>query len=358
MAAVCSCSTSTHPKSGSVTRHGYLPAWSPDGRRLAFSTREFIRVEERTTTDSRLRIVDLGHGRRAGRHVRRPGARRHPAGVVDRWRTPRVLVGGRWRPAARVDGRRRRRATGRRHGRHVDGVESGVVAGWLAVLVVRPGWRDERLARARRSGVGEAARRAGANGPAGDLRRVLHVRARRRRRLRDAPAGVVDLAAQPRSDRRARTHHAARAARAVSVGVARWPVGGGLRAGAVREPRGVSHGRLRAAEADDGRRARSRAELVARRDADCLWLESRRRLPAVDGRQRRPGSEAAGVESHRRVLAGVVARRHAPGLVHPRLRAVRLRRRRPARAAAAGAGRGVSAHRLGRRSDRRPGAQC
>jgi Tol biopolymer transport system component len=45
-----------------VTRHGYLPAWSPDGRRLAFSTREFIRVEERTTTESRLRIVDVATG--------------------------------------------------------------------------------------------------------------------------------------------------------------------------------------------------------------------------------------------------------------------------------------------------------
>jgi len=45
-----------------VTRQGYLPAWSPDGRRLAFSTREFTRVEERPTTDSRLRVVELGTG--------------------------------------------------------------------------------------------------------------------------------------------------------------------------------------------------------------------------------------------------------------------------------------------------------
>ncbi len=45
-----------------VTRHGYLPAWSPDGRRLAFSTREFTRVEERPTTESRLHVVDIATG--------------------------------------------------------------------------------------------------------------------------------------------------------------------------------------------------------------------------------------------------------------------------------------------------------
>ncbi len=41
---------------------GYLPAWSPDGSRLAFSTLEFSRAEERPTTDSRLMVLDLTAG--------------------------------------------------------------------------------------------------------------------------------------------------------------------------------------------------------------------------------------------------------------------------------------------------------
>lgn len=45
-----------------VTRQGYLPSWSPDGRRLAYSTREFTRVEERPVTDSRLHVVDVRTG--------------------------------------------------------------------------------------------------------------------------------------------------------------------------------------------------------------------------------------------------------------------------------------------------------
>lgn len=45
-----------------VTSHGFLPAWSPDGQRLAFSTSEFTRVEERPTTNSHLRILDLEDG--------------------------------------------------------------------------------------------------------------------------------------------------------------------------------------------------------------------------------------------------------------------------------------------------------
>lgn len=52
--------------SGAVERiaeEGYLPAWSPDGTRLAFSTLEFTRVEERTTTNGRLKVVDLRTGR-------------------------------------------------------------------------------------------------------------------------------------------------------------------------------------------------------------------------------------------------------------------------------------------------------
>jgi Tol biopolymer transport system component len=46
-----------------VAAEGYLPAWSPDGSRLVFSTLEFTRVEERATTDSRLKVVDLATGR-------------------------------------------------------------------------------------------------------------------------------------------------------------------------------------------------------------------------------------------------------------------------------------------------------
>lgn len=45
-----------------LTRQGYLPTWSPDGRRIAFSTREFTRVEERPVTDSRLHVADVISG--------------------------------------------------------------------------------------------------------------------------------------------------------------------------------------------------------------------------------------------------------------------------------------------------------
>lgn len=45
-----------------VARHGYLPSWSPQGHRLAFSTSEFTRVEERPTTNSQLWTLDLTSG--------------------------------------------------------------------------------------------------------------------------------------------------------------------------------------------------------------------------------------------------------------------------------------------------------
>lgn len=45
-----------------VTSQGYLPAWSPDGTRIAFSTLDYTRVEERPTTDSRLLIADARTG--------------------------------------------------------------------------------------------------------------------------------------------------------------------------------------------------------------------------------------------------------------------------------------------------------
>lgn len=45
-----------------VTSQGYLPAWSPDGTHIAFSTLEYTRVEERPTTDSRLMIADVRTG--------------------------------------------------------------------------------------------------------------------------------------------------------------------------------------------------------------------------------------------------------------------------------------------------------
>lgn len=45
-----------------LTDRGYLPAWSPDGTRLAFSTLDFDRVEERPTTNSSLAVVNVADG--------------------------------------------------------------------------------------------------------------------------------------------------------------------------------------------------------------------------------------------------------------------------------------------------------
>ncbi len=53
-------STGENPRR--VAAHGYLPAWSPDGRRLVYSTHTFTSPRQVTKPPSHLYVIDLEDG--------------------------------------------------------------------------------------------------------------------------------------------------------------------------------------------------------------------------------------------------------------------------------------------------------